>query len=410
MKKPETGDTTLFRHIAELSGKIYPDMVKDRRHLHRYPELSFAEYETTRYIKEKLTGLGYAIHSPTPTGCVAVMEGGIASSKVTALRADIDALPILEDGDAKKDFISLKPGISHCCGHDLHTANLLGTAAILSANKERIPGRVVLVFQPGEEKLPGGASLICESGILEDLGVQQIYGLHTDPNGEPGKIGIRHGRLMAKPDEFSVKIKGMGGHAASPHTCIDPVVIISQIVIQLQTIVSRNVNPADSAVVTVGKIEAGTAHNIIPAEGSLFGTVRTFRTETADLIRRRLAEIATCTAQSYGAVAEFHYESGYPAVMNYPEQTDNVIGIAASLFGPESVVVMDEPYMAGEDFSYYLQKFKGAFFFLGSGSQAADSQFAWHHPKYNVDEKCLLTGSALMASLVLVEGDYGKSE
>lgn len=410
MKKSETGDISIIGKITEQSGMFYPDMVKDRRHLHRNPELSFAEYETTRFIKEKLTRMGYEIHSPTPTGCIALMKGGIVSPEVTALRADIDALPILEDGEAKKEFISSKPGISHCCGHDLHTANLLGTAAILSRNKERIPGTVVLIFQPGEERLPGGARLICESGILEDLGVQEIYGLHTDPNLEPGKIGIRHGRLMAKPDEFAVKIRGKGGHAASPHICIDPVVILSQIVLQLQTIVSRNINPADAAVVTVGKIEAGTAHNIIPADGSLYGTVRTFRDETAGEIRSRIETIATHTALSYGAVAEFVYESGYPAVINYTDQTDKVIGVAASLFGPDAVRLMPEPYMAGEDFSYYLQKFKGAFFFLGSGSTKADSHHAWHHPRYNVDETCLLTGSALLASLVMLEGENGKNQ
>jgi amidohydrolase len=410
MKKSKTGDITIIRKIIEQSGIFYPEMVKNRRHLHRNPELSFTEYETTRFIKEKLARLGYEIHSPTPTGCVAFMKGGIESSKVTALRADIDALPIREEGEVKKEFISVKPGISHCCGHDLHTANLLGTAAILAGNKELIPGTVVLIFQPGEEKLPGGASLICESGILDELGVQEIYGLHTDPNLDPGKIGIRHGRLMAKPDEFSVKVTGKGGHAASPHNCIDPVVILSQIVVQLQTIVSRNINPADQAVITIGKIEAGTAHNIIPAEGSLYGTVRTFMDETAEVIRRRIETIVTHTALSYGAVAEFVYESGYPAVINYPEQSGKVIGIATSLFGPDAVRLMPEPYMAGEDFSYYLQKIKGAFFFLGSGSTRADSHHAWHHPRYNVDEKCLITGSALFASLVILEGGNGKNE
>jgi amidohydrolase len=213
---------------------------------------------------------------------------------------------------------------------------------------------------------------------------------------------------MAKPDEFSVTITGKGGHAASPHNCIDPVIILSQIVLQLQTIVSRNINPTESAVVTVGKIEAGTAHNIIPAEGSLYGTVRTFRDETAEIIRSRIEAIATHTAQSYGAVAEIVYETGYPAVINYPEQTEKVVGIAASLFGPDAVRLMPEPYMAGEDFSYYLQKFKGAFFFLGSGSSKSDSNYAWHHPRYNVDENCLTTGSALLASLVMLKGENGK--
>lgn len=401
------GQNELISRISSLSQDIFPEMVEHRRQFHRNPELSFFEYETTSYIKEKLTGLGYEIHSPMPTGCIAVLDGEISSARVIALRADIDALPILEEGDAKSDFMSGNPGVAHCCGHDLHTANLLGTAAILAANRDRLAGRVVLVFQPGEEKLPGGAKLIVESGILDKLGVQEIYGLHSDPNFDPDTIGIRSGRLMAKPDEFSVTIKGKGGHAASPHKCIDPVVILSHIVIQLQTIISRNINPAESAVITVGKIDAGTAHNIIPAEGKLFGTVRTFTDETSGLIRKRISEIAINTAKAFGAVAEFAYENGYPAVINDSDQTDKVVRIARSLIGPDRVKLMTEPYMAGEDFAYYLKKFKGAFLFLGTGSKSADSRYTWHHPKYNVDEKSMITGSALLALVVLSEDNHG---
>ncbi|MFU8860663.1 MAG: M20 metallopeptidase family protein [Cyclonatronaceae bacterium] len=382
-------------------------MVKYRRLLHRKPELSFFEYETTRFITEKLTGLGYEIHTPLATGCIAVMEGEISSTRVIALRADIDALPILEEGDAKTDFISGNPGVAHCCGHDLHTANLLGAATILAANRDFIAGRVVLIFQPGEEKLPGGAKLIVESGILDKLGVQEIYGLHSDPNFDPETIGIRPGRLMAKPDEFSVTIKGKGGHAASPHKCVDPVVILSHIVMQLQTIISRNLNPAESAVITVGKIEAGTAHNIIPSEGKLFGTVRTFTKETSDVIRKRIGEIARHTAKSYGADAGFDYENGYPAVFNDAALTNKVIRTARLLKGSGCVKMMPEPYMAGEDFAYYLQKFSGAFFFLGTGSQSADSRYSWHHPRYNVDEKSMITGSALLSLLVLSKESNG---
>jgi amidohydrolase len=389
--------------MINISDTIYKKMVEMRRYLHKNPELSYSEYETTRFIIDQLNELGYEIHRPLETGCVAVLDGAIPSDRVIALRADIDALPIVEEGDSKMEFLSSKPGVAHCCGHDVHTANLLGTAEILSNMVDRISGRVVLVFQPGEEKLPGGARLLCDDGILEKLGVQEIYGLHTDPMLNPGQIGVRYGRLMASPDEFSIIITGVGGHAASPHKCVDTVLVASQIVVQLQSIVSRNVNPTMPAVVTIGKIIAGTAHNVIPSEAIMIGTVRTFSDVSADMIRSRIQDIASYTAKAYGAEAETIYNKGYPALINHKEQAGNVIRTASRLFGEKSVIVMDEPYMAGEDFSFYLEKFEGAFFFLGSGSKRANSQYSWHHPRYNVDETCMKTGSQMMASLVLNE-------
>jgi amidohydrolase len=391
--------------MTQISDPIYQKMVAIRRYLHRNPELSFSEYKTTRYITGRLTELGYELHHPLETGCVAVLNADSTYERVIALRADIDALPMTEEGDAKKDFFSVNPGVAHCCGHDAHTANLLGTAEILSGIKDRIPGKVVLIFQPGEEKLPGGAKMMCDTGILEKLGVQEIYGLHTDPKLKPGEIGIRKNRLMASPDEFTITIQGIGGHAASPHNCVDPILVASQIVVQLQSVVSRNVNPATPAVVTVGKIEAGTAHNVIPSEARMFGTVRTFDEGTAKMIRKRIQDLAVYTAKSHGATADVTYQKGYPALINHPENAENVIGKARRLFGETSVILMDEPYMAGEDFSFYLERFKGAFFFLGSGSRSADSRYSWHHPKYNIDETCMKTGAQLFVSLVMANNN-----
>jgi amidohydrolase len=386
--------------MIQLSDKTYQRMVEIRRYLHRNPELSFAEHETTRFVIRWLKELGYEIHRPLETGCVAVLEGAGNADKTIALRADIDALPIQEEGVAKKEFMSVKSGIAHCCGHDIHTANLLGTAEILSQQKDRIPGRVVLIFQAGEEKLPGGASLICKDGILDRLGVQQIFGMHTDPVYSPGQIAIRPGWLMANPDEFTITVKGVGGHAASPHLCVDPILVASQIVVQLQSILGRNIKPTMPAVVTVGKIESGTAHNVIPSQAVLYGTVRTFSNDASVLIRNRIHDIAVFTAKANGAEALVDYLKGYPALINHTRSTEKVIRTASRLLGENSIHIMDEPYMAGEDFSYYLENYEGAFFFLGSGSESGDSRYSWHHPKYNVDEACMKTGALMMASLV----------
>lgn len=386
--------------LKERARQYEDEMVAIRRHLHRHPELSYQEKETTKFIVDKLDELGIPADRPLDTGCVGILKGGKASDQVIALRADIDALPIHETGDHKQEFISENEGVAHCCGHDSHTANLLGTAHILSDVKEQIEGTVLLIFQPGEETLPGGGRLLCETGYLQEKGVDVIYGLHSNPNLVPGKIGLRKGPLMARPDEFEIDIIGQGGHAASPHEAIDPIVMAAQVVEQIQTIVSRSVNPTDPAVVTVGKISGGSAYNIIPGKVELLGTVRTFSAETADLIKRRLESIVKGVTEAGGGDYNFAFNYGYPAVQNTGWATDIVIDAASELLGAENVEQMEVPIMAGEDFAFYQQHFPGVFFFLGSGSEESGSVYPWHHPKYNVDETCFTSGAALMASLV----------
>jgi len=371
-----------------------------RRHLHRHPELSYQEHETTEFIINKLDELGIPADRPLETGCVGIIKGGKPSSKVVALRADIDALPIAEEGDHKSGFLSENEGVAHCCGHDAHTANLLGAAHILADVRDEIEGTVLLVFQPGEEKLPGGGRLLCETGYLQEKGVDVIYGLHSYPEFESGEIAIREGPLMARPDEFKIVVIGKGGHAASPHQAVDPILMASQIINQLQTIVSRNVKPTEPAVVTVGKIRGGSAHNIIPEKVELLGTVRTFAQETADMIKNRIEAIVQGVTEASGGQYTFDFDYGYPAVTNTDWATDNLVDVGRGILGDESVHLLDEPIMAGEDFAFYQQEFPGAFFFLGSGSEKADSRYSWHHPKYNIDEDCFLTGAALMASVV----------
>lgn len=386
--------------IQKLTEKYFDEVVNIRRYLHQHPEVSYKEFETTAYIKSKLDELGIPYDSPLETGCVGRIVGGKGGNRVLALRADIDALPMEEVGDHKQDFISKNEGAAHCCGHDAHTANLLGVAKILTDLKDEIEGTVLLVFQPGEEKLPGGGRLLIETGYLQAQGVQQIYGLHTSPEQEPGTLAIKEGELMARPDEFEVEIIGKGGHAAKPHQAIDPIVLSAQFITAAQTLVSRYVDPTEKAVVTIGKVEGGTAHNIIPEKVSMIGTVRTFSSETADLIKCKMEEILKGITESVGATYTFNFNYGYPAVINTGHETQQIISTAQDIFGAASVIEMSKPIMAGEDFAFYQEHFPGAFFFLGSGSDNADSKYVWHHPKYNVDEECFKMGMAVMASIV----------
>lgn len=387
--------------LKRLSNRFHSRMVEIRRHLHRHPELSYREYETTDYIISVLDELEIPVERPLETGCVGILKGGRESDRVVALRADIDALPIDEEGVHKAAYQSENAGVAHCCGHDGHTANLLGTAHILSELREEIEGTVLLVFQPGEEQLPGGGRLLCETGYLQDKGVDVIYGLHTAPFLEPGQVAYRNGPIMARPDEFVIEIIGKGGHAAYPHNTIDPIYLASQVITMIQSIVSRNIDPNDPAVVTVGKITGGTTYNIIPERVRMIGTVRTFSEENALFIKDRIEQIVKGVTTSAGASYEFDFNYGYPAVINPEPAADGFRETATALLGEKSVIEMEKPIMAGEDFAFYQQHFPGVFFFLGSGSEESGSTYGWHHPRYNIDESCFLTGAALMSGLAL---------
>jgi amidohydrolase len=387
--------------IKELTQKYHPEMVEMRRYLHQHPEVSYKEYETTKYIKSELDKLGIPYESPLETGCVGILKGGIESDRVVALRADIDALPMTEEGEFKKEFSSKNPGAAHCCGHDAHTTNLLGAAKILTELKEELEGTVLLIFQPGEEKLPGGGRLLCETGFLQSKNVQAIYGLHTSPSHKPGTVATRIGPLMGSPDEFEVEIFGKGGHAARPHDAIDPIVLAAQFVNAVQTIVSRNIDPTDSAVVTIGRIEGGTAHNIIPESVKIWGTVRTLSSENADLIASKLEAIVKGITDAAGSRYDFNFNKGYPVVDNTEEHAQNILDFTRSLFGEDAAIEEKKPIMAGEDFAFYQQEFPGAFFFAGSGSEDSESTYVWHHPRYNVDDRFYLTAAPVMVMLAL---------
>ena len=394
---------SITNKIRLLSEKYQAEMIATRKYLHQRPELSYKEYETTKFIKGRLEGLGIPYESPLETGCVGILKGSKASDKVIALRADIDALPMKEEGDFKKGFFSKNEGVAHCCGHDAHTANLLGVAKILVNLKDEIEGTVLFIFQPGEEKLPGGAKFLCETGFLQSQNVDAIYGLHTSPSHAPGTIATKVGPLMGSPDEFEIEIFGKGGHAARPHEAIDPIVLASQFISSAQTIVSRNVDSTEPAVMTIGRIEGGTAHNVIPESVKLWGTVRTLTNETAWLIEDRLEHLLKGITEGAGGGYSFQFNKGYPAVTNSLPQTNRVLTTMRSLFGEDSAIEMERPIMAGEDFSFYQQLFPGAFFFCGSGSEESGSTHVWHHPKYNVDDRFFETAAPLMAALVFAE-------
>lgn len=386
--------------IQNKSEEYFEYMVQIRRHLHKNPEVSFKEFDTTDYILHELKKMKIETRRPMETGCLGIISGN-ESDRVIALRTDIDALPMEEEGEAKKAFLSERKGAAHCCGHDGHTANLLGTAKILTDLKDQIDGTVVLIFQPGEEKLPGGGRELTETGALQDLGVQEVYGLHTNPNFEPGQVAVKSGPLMACTVEFDLTIRGKGGHAAAPHTAVDPIVLASQVITQFQAIVSRSMDPTEPAVITVGKFEAGSAFNVIPETAHILGTVRAFSMETARFIKKRMEEVIKGATEGAGATYDFEFTEGYPPVINDEKCTENVIQAARNILDSDQIIDLQKPVMAGEDFAFYQQEFPGTFFFLGTGSDEADSKWSWHHPRYNIDEHAFKTGSALMAGLAL---------
>jgi amidohydrolase len=394
---------TTLQQLTGEAEKHFGYMVKTRRHLHRNPEVSFKEFDTTDFIIGELEKLGVEIHRPLETGCVAIISGA-PSDRVIALRADIDALAMEEEGEHKKEFLSERAGAAHCCGHDAHTTNLLTAAKMLAERRDEIQGKVLLIFQPGEEKSPGGGRLLTETGFLQQQGVQAVYGLHTSPDFRTGTIALKAGPLMARTDEVEVEIRGKGGHAAAPHTAIDPIVMASEAVLAIQTIISRSLNPGEPAVITFGKFHGGNTHNVIPEKVDLMGTIRSFSDETAEFLMKRIHEVLDGITKAHGGSYTCRFNPGYPAVINTEKETETVIRAASGVLGKDKIIEMKRPFMAGEDFSFYLKEFPGALFFLGSGSEESDSFWSWHHPKYNVDEKCMITGAALLTALALDRG------
>ena len=392
---------TLIEKIKSLAKENFEQTVKLRRHLHQNPELSFQEFETAKFIARELTSLGIPFVSDVAgTGLVGLIKGKNPDKKTVALRADIDALPIFEQNTV--EYKSVNEGVMHACGHDVHTSSLLGAARILNTLKEEFEGTIKLIFQPAEEKAPGGASLMIEEGVLENPKVQSILGQHVAPNIPVGKIGFREGMYMASTDEVYMKIIGKGGHGAAPHQAIDPILVASHIIVALQQIISRNRNPSAPSVLTFGKFIAEGATNIIPNEVYIEGTYRCMDEEWRAVGLEKMQKMAEGMAEAMGAKCEFWIVKGYPFLQNNPELTKRARLSATEYVGSENIVDLDL-WMGGEDFSFYSQKVDACFYRLGTRNESKGIIAGVHTPTFDIDEQALEIGPGLMSYMAIQE-------
>jgi len=388
----------LSQKIHKLAESVAPEVVLMRRHLHANPELSFQEYQTSAYVQEKLQALGIPFQAGVAGTGVVGMIAGKHAGPVVALRADMDALPIVEAN--RVPYASTQAGVMHACGHDAHTASLLGAAAILQECRDDLKGSIKLIFQPGEERLPGGASLMIKEGVLENPTPNHIIGQHVMPLLDVGKVGFRSGMYMASADEITMTVRGKGGHAAMPHLNVDTVLITSHILVALQQIVSRVANPTIPSVLSFGKITANGAFNIIPNEVVVLGTFRTMNEKWRKEAHIRMKEMAADIAKAMGATVDFDIHVGYPFLVNDEQITRAARHHAEAYMGTENVVDLDL-WMAAEDFAYYSQVTKACFYRLGTRNEAKGILSAVHTPTFDIDETALETGCGLMAYLAL---------
>lgn len=393
-------DQSLIASIRNQAKGFLAELIQIRRHLHQYPELSFEEVATGQFIASKLKEWGIPHqHGIADNGVIALIEGKYPSSKTTALRADIDALPIREANDVP--YKSKNDGIMHACGHDVHTTSLLGAARILWQHKDQFQGTVKLLFQPGEEKLPGGASIMIKEGALQNPSPESIFGQHVHPPLEAGKVGFRPGRYMASADEIYMRVQGRGGHGALPHLTDDPILIAAQILVALQQVVSRRANPLIPSVLTFGKINStGGATNVIPEEVKIQGTFRTMDEQWRFEAHQKMKKMAEEMAVSMGGTCDFDIRVGYPALINDEPLTMQAKTLASIYLGEENVV--DLPMrMSAEDFAYYSQEMPACFYRLGTGNIARGITSSVHTPTFDIDESALEVGAGLMAWLAI---------
>lgn len=388
----------LKEDIKFLSKQIFPEVVANRRHLHANPEISFEEFETSLFVQKKLDEIGIPWEVMANTGVVAHLKGNLPSDKTLALRADMDALPIHEV--AGREYGSKNAGKMHACGHDAHTSSLLGAAEILNALKDRFGGTIKFIFQPGEEKLPGGASIMIKEGVLENPNPSAVIGQHVMPMIETGKIGFRSGKYMASSDEIYVKVKGKGGHGAQPQQNIDPIVITAHIITALQQIVSRIADPKIPSVLSFGKIIAEGATNVIPDEVYLEGTFRTFSEDWRLKAHEKMKKMAVGIAESMDAYCDFEIRKGYPVLVNEESLTKQTRTFAEDYLGKENVVDLDL-WLAAEDFAFYSQQVPACFYRLGTGNKELGITSPVHTSTFDIDENALELSTGLMAYLAL---------
>ncbi len=386
--------------IQKLAHEFAPDIVEIRRHLHANPELSFQEYQTAAFVTDKLKSFGLEPVTMANTGVTALIKGKNPDKKVVALRGDIDALPITEQNEVP--YKSKNEGVMHACGHDVHTSSLLGTARILSQLRDQFEGSVKLIFQPGEELIPGGASLMIKEGVLQNPAPAAIFGQHVFPQLPAGKVGVRSGMYMASADELYITVIGKGGHGAMPEMNIDPVLITAHMIVALQQIVSRAASPKVPTVLSFGKVIANGATNIIPNEVKVEGTFRTMDEKWRAEAHVKMKKMAEQLAEAMGGSCDFEIRRGYPYLQNSPGLTENMRTAAESYLGKENVVELDL-WMAAEDFAYYTQQVDACFYRLGTRNEERGITSSVHTPTFDIDEAALETGIGLMALLALNE-------
>jgi amidohydrolase len=391
----------LKSRIRLLSTELFAEVVRHRRYLHQNPELSFEEEQTAAYVAGRLDEMGIPYQKGIGGhGLVAHIRGRNPDRALVALRADMDALPIQEENEV--EYRSKRPGMMHACGHDAHTASLLGVAGILTRLTDAFEGTVRLIFQPAEERLPGGASLMIRDGVLQNPVPSAVVGQHVMPLIPAGKVGFRSGKYMASADELKLVFRGRGGHAAQPHQNIDPIMACAQTLVALQQVVSRHAHPATPTVLSFGRVQADGTYNVIPSEVEVLGTFRTLDESWRYRAHELIKQIAEGTAAALGAQCEVHINVGYPCLNNQPELTSRLKGAACSYLGEEHVVDLDL-WMAAEDFAYYGQHANACFYRLGTRNEEKGITAAVHTPRFDIDETALTTGAGLMSWLALQE-------
>ncbi|MCM3214210.1 M20 family metallopeptidase [Niallia taxi] len=379
--------TATTNSIQAIIDAVKDEVITYRRYLHQNPELSFEEEKTSQYIYDQLQSFGnIELTRPTKTSVVGRIIGA-APGKVVAIRADMDALPIQEENDV--EYASTNPGVMHACGHDGHTAMLLGAAKVLSSLKDQLHGEIRLLFQHAEELFPGGAEEMVQAGVMD--GVDTVIGAHLWSPLEIGKIGIVYGPMMASPDTFYLTVNGKGGHAALPHQTVDSIAVASQVVTNLQHIVSRNTDPLDNLVLSVTKFIGGTTHNVIPGSVEICGTVRSFDPDLRKEVPKLMERVIKGITEAHGAAYEFNYEFGYRPVINDARVTEVLEATVAEVYGEEAIDKM-KPNMGGEDFSAFQQVTEGSFFYIGAGNPEKNADFPHHHARFEIDEDSLEKG------------------
>jgi amidohydrolase len=382
--------------MIELSQRIVDEAIATRRDLHAHPELGFEEFRTAGIVAARLRELGYEVHEGIATTGVAGVLRGRRPGKTIMLRADMDALPLLEETD--HPYASTAAGVMHACGHDGHVAILLAAARAIAERREEVAGTLVLCFQPAEEG-KGGAKAMVDDGFLERFGVERAYGLHLFSQLPTGLLGFREGPFYASSDSIEIRIHGHGGHGAAPHLSVDPILVAAEFVASVQKVVSRQIDPIEPAVVTVGAIHGGTTHNVIPSTVSLLGTVRAFDAGVRERMAERIERVLRGVCEGSGATYEFDYLWRYPVTSNDAQQTRYVRALAARTFG-DLRTVSSEKHMGAEDFSFFAERVPATYFVLGCSSDARTS-FPHHHGKFDIDERALETGIGIMTALAL---------